>query len=363
MSIVADVRELTPEWFTSALGGDRRHGRGRVLKADVEPMNIGAMCQMVRAELHWDTGTSGPASVIVKFPTTEASTLGLARAMGMYGLEVGFYRDLLPRLGPVSVPTCYAAVIDPETSLFTLVLEDLSGRARPGDVLTESTPEECALVLTELARLQAASWDNPALLELPWLADRERTYRLFDTMPAGLEPFVTRFGDALGPERIELLERVIPQAGRWIRSWGAPNVVQHGDLRSDNVLFGINEGAPPATFVDFQTVRLGPPGVDVAYYLGSSLSTQTRRSVERALLGAYHSQLVAAGVESGTGGFDFEACWAAYQEGAMYAVYLFSGLSAQVAPSPRVDEVIANQTKRYVDMALDLDAPRIAGLA
>ncbi|WP_028933807.1 phosphotransferase [Pseudonocardia spinosispora] len=353
MSIVADVRQLSPEWFTSALG------RGRVLGVDVEPMNIGAMCQMVRADLKWESGASGPGSVVVKFPTTETSTLGLARAMGMYGLEVGFYRDLLPRLGPVSVPTCYAAEFDSETSLFTLVLEDLGGRARPGDVLTESTPEECALVLTELARLQAASWNDPALLELPWLAGRQRTYELFDAMPRGLEPFVKRFGHALEARQIELFEEVIPQAGSWVRSWSSPFVLQHGDLRTDNILFGSEDKAPPATFVDFQTVRLGPPGIDVAYFLGSSLSTATRRSVERELVLGYHTQLTAAGIE----GFDFEHCWAAYREGAMYAVYLFCGLSSQVASSPRVDQVIADQTRRYADMALDLDAPRIAGLA
>jgi hypothetical protein len=358
MAIVTDTGELTPAWFTDTLGD----GRARVVRTEVEPMDIGAMCRMVRVGLHWadpDAGGAGrPSSVIVKFPTADASTLGLARAMGMYGLEVGFYRDLLPRLGPVSVPTCHAADLDPETSLFTLVLEDLGGRARPGDVLTESTPRECALVLAELARLQAASWDDRGLLDLDWLADRERTHRLFDSMPQGLAPFVARFGHALEPRQVELFERVIPQAGRWVRSWGSPTVVQHGDLRTDNVLFGIDGSAPPATFVDFQTVRLGPPGVDVAYFLGSSLSTATRRAVERDLLAGYHARLLEAGVE----GYDLDACWTAYREGAMYAVYLFCGLSSQVASSPRVDQVIADQTRRYADMALDLDAAGLAGL-
>ena len=47
---------------------------------------------------------------------------------------------------------------------------------------------------------------------------------------------------------------------------------------------------------------------------------------------------------------------------AMYAVYLFCGLSIQVASSERVDRVIADQTRRYADMALDLEAAQLAGL-
>jgi hypothetical protein len=355
MAIVTDTGELTADWFTRQIGRDG----ATVVEVDLEPMDIGAMCRMVRAALRWDTRTDEPDSVVVKFPTTDPSTLNLARAMGMYRLEVGFYRDLSPRLGPVSVPTCYVADLDPGSGQFTLVLEDLGGRARPGDVLTESTPDECALVIAELARLQAASWNDPRLLELPWLADRERTHHLFDAMPQGLDPFVARFGGALDPDQIELFELVIPQAGRWVRSWSAPTVVQHGDLRTDNVLFGIDGQAPPATLVDFQTVRLGPPGVDLAYFLGSSLTTDTRRSVERQLVADYHRHLVAAGVT----GYDLEACWRAYREGSVYAVYLFCGLSSQVASSPRIDEVIANQTRRYADMALDLEATRVAGLA
>ena len=46
----------------------------------------------------------------------------------------------------------------------------------------------------------------------------------------------------------------------------------------------------------------------------------------------------------------------------MYAVYLFCGLSSQAALSERVDRVIADQTRRYADMALDQEAAQLAGL-
>jgi len=353
MMVVTNCDELTPEWFTQALGAQR----STVTDVQIDHVGGGAMCRMVRATLTWDTTDSGPESVIVKFPTSDEGTLGLARAMRMYELEVRFYRDLLPLLDDVNTPSCHLAALDEATGAFTLILEDLCGRSRPGDVLVESTNDECSAVLAELAHLQGASWNSPATAAMQWLADHQRTVKVFDSMPAGLEPFLTRFGHALEPDQVTLFETVIPHAGKWIRSWDGPSVVQHGDLRTDNILFSL-EPVPQATIIDFQTVRLGPPGVDPAYFLGSSLSTETRRTSERALLTEFHNRLSATGVAS----YDFNACFRAYREGALYAVYLFCGLASQVASSERVDRVIADQTRRYADMALDLEAPQLAGL-
>jgi aminoglycoside/choline kinase family phosphotransferase len=278
--------------------------------------------------------------------------------MRMYELETRFYRDLQPLLGGLSAPTCHVATLDEDTGDFTLVLEDLSTRTRPGDVLTESSLQDCGHVLAELAHLQGASWNSQTMRAMPWLADPARTVAVFDSIPHGLEPFLARFGHALAPEHVRLFEAVIPKAGKWIRSWDGPTVVQHGDLRTDNILFGLDDDAPAATLIDFQTVRLGPPGVDPAYFLGSSLSVERRRAVERDLVADYHSHLVA----SGAADFDADACFAAYRSGALYAVFLFCGLSVQVASSPRVDQVIADQTGRYADMALDLESAQLCGL-
>jgi aminoglycoside/choline kinase family phosphotransferase len=351
--VVTSPDELTPGWFTRALGVQR----STVTDVQIDQVGGGAMCRMVRASLTWDGTDDSPESVIVKFPTTDAGTLALAQAMQMYELEVRFYRDLLPHLADVSTPTCHFAELDETTGAFTLVLEDLSERTRPGDVLEESTDDECSAVLAELAGLQGASWNSPITAAMPWLADHDRTIRVFDSMPAGLEPWLNRFGHALEPQQVALFETVIPQAGKWIRSWDGPSVVQHGDLRTDNILFSLDP-VPRATLLDFQTVRLGPPGMDPAYFLGSSLSTETRRSSERDRLAEFHGRLTAAGVA----GYDFDDCFRAYREGALYAVYLFCGLSSQVASSERVDRVIADQTRRYADMALDLEAAQLAGL-
>jgi aminoglycoside phosphotransferase (APT) family kinase protein len=184
------------------------------------------------------------------------------------------------------------------------------------------------------------------------------TLQMFDQFPLGLGPFVERFGDKLEPDHVALFEAVLPRAGDWARSWRAPTVVQHGDFRTDNVMFGASPGAAPVTIIDFQTVRLGPPGVDLAYFIGASLSTEDRRAGDRELIAEYHGRLAAAGVE----GFSFEDCWQSYREGALYGVFLFVGLASQVESTERGDQVIAEQIKRYARMAIDLDAAGAAGL-
>ena len=107
--------------------------------------------------------------------------------------------------------------------------------------------------------------------------------------------------------------------------------------------------------IDFQTVRLGPPGVDPAYYLGSALATEDRRSAERDLIAEYYEQLLSGGVS----GFDFDDCWDSYREGAMYGVLLFVGMAGQVASTERGDQLIVDQIRRYAQMALDSTRQRL----
>jgi hypothetical protein len=355
MTIVNSVEEMTADWFTAALAAEL--GSARVETTAVEQLGGGAFARMLRATLTYDRPTQAPSSVIVKIPSTDPGSFGMAKAMGMYDLEVSFYRDLAPLVPEMSVPRCFAGESDPESGQFTLVLADLSAVAKPlPNVGMGSTVEDmlaaCAAAITELVRFQAPLWNSPQAAKLDWLADPRRAIGMFEAMGQGLEPFVARFGESLEPAHIEFFRTYLPRAGEWVRGWSAPTVVQHGDFRSDNLMLGIVPEAPPVTVIDFQTVRLGPPGIDLAYLIGSSLPTEDRRAHEKDLVADYHAQLLAAGVEN----FDFDACWDAYREGALYGAFLFVGLAAQVVSTPELDAYIAAQAKRYADMALDLDS-------
>ncbi len=82
-------------------------------------------------------------------------------------------------------------------------------------------------------------------------------------------------------------------------------------------MFPSDPDSDRTVILDFQTVRLGAPGVDLAYFLGGSLQTDVRRTVERDLIAEYQQRLVNSGID----GFDFDAASTAYRQGAMYGVF------------------------------------------
>lgn len=369
IKIISSREALTTDWFESALGEAGVLGGASVAHAEIEPVTGGAFGRMVRATLTYEGATDAPRSVMVKFPTDDPGSLGMAVAMGMYELEVRFYQDVAPLLTDLSIPRCYAAAVDPSSGMFTLAMADLSGTTSPlanigadgasPDGSVARMVDVCDQALAELVRLQAPLWNSSALSKFDWLADQTRAIGMFDAMALGLDPFLARFGHALDTEHVRFFETFLPRAGDWIRGWRPPTVVQHGDFRSDNLLFGSVPGARPVTVIDFQTVRLGPPGVDPAYLVGSTLPTEQRRLMERDLVATYHGGLRAAGVE----GFDWDACWAAYREGSLYGAFLFVGLASQVESTETIDAFIAAQARRYADMAIDLDAAQAAGMS
>jgi len=354
--VVSRTDEMTPEWFSTVLQAAGDSDAGRVTDVRTAPIGAGAMSRSVRAELDFD-GADGPASVIVKYATEDAGSLGVAAGMGMYIREASFYRDVAPLID-APIPRCYMAETEADGSKLTLVLEDLTATSRPGDSMTPATEAEADAAVCALARFQAATWNSAALGKLPWLADPASTYGMFDALPLGLDGFLERFSDSVTEAHRELYAAVVPHAGAWARSWTAPTVLQHGDFRTDNLMFGRMPGAPAATIIDFQTVRLGPPGVDLAYLLGTMLPTEERRARERSLVERYHEELLAAGATD----HGFDTCWRGYRAGALYGVVLFVGLAAQVESTPRLDELMAQQSARYADMAIDLDAAGAAGL-
>ena len=358
---VSTLDGMTVEWFTSLLSDAGVLNAGKVETVELETVAGGVMTNMVRAKLRYSGASTGnaPASVLVKYPSTDEGNLAVARLMGLYELEVRFYQDIAAQLPNMSVPDCYFARLDENTGRFTLVLEDLSTSTKSGAMLNTVTLDECAAVFRELANFQAPLWNSPALSQFSWLNNSQRTLGLFDAFSSGLDPFLKRFGHVLNPEHVKLFESTLPLAGQWARSWQAPMVLQHGEFRSGNILFGTTADAAPVTVIDFQTVRVGPPGIDPAYFMGGSMPTDDRRKMELEMVKEYHQCLLSAGVE----GFDWNACWKSYCAGAMYGVYLLVGMSGQVEANERNDQVILDLVNRMAAMAVDLESAKAAGLA
>jgi hypothetical protein len=75
------------------------------------------------------------------------------------------------------------------------------------------------------------------------------------------------------------------------------------------MLFATSGEGRPLAVVDWQTVQLGVGPSDVAYFLGSAVEPERRRSCERDLLIRYHRALVE---DYGVNDYPFDHCWRDY---------------------------------------------------
>ncbi len=256
--LITNAAELQVDWFRRVLSAASVSAGADLSEVILEPVTGGLMARMVRATLTYPGPESTPGSLLVKFPTDDPGSLGVAHAMSMYELETRFYSDIAPLVPDMGLPGCYLAKLSDGAKNFTLVLEDLSSELQAGDVLRPSSVDDCSRALGELAKFQAPLWNSDKISGLNWIACPARTIAVFDAIPSGLPPFLSRFGDHLDADHVTLFERVIPQAGAWGAQPKAPTVVQHGDFRSDNIMFSIDPNSQRVAVIDFQTVRLGP---------------------------------------------------------------------------------------------------------
>jgi hypothetical protein len=100
----------------------------------------------------------------------------------------------------------------------------------------------------------------------------------------------------------------------------------HGDYRLDNLLFDPDRTS--VTVVDWQTLGVGLPARDLAYFTGTSLLPEARSASEADLVAAYHSELLACGITD----YDGETCWRDYRVG-MLQVPLITTLGCAFAVS------------------------------
>ena len=117
------------------------------------------------------------------------------------------------------------------------------------------------------------------------------------------EGFIQHYADRLVAADVEILQAFAPKCGSWLMDRRERFSLVHGDYRLDNLLFGgLDEDVSIAT-VDWQTLEVGNPGRDLAYFLGNSLLPAERREHEQALVHAYHEALLSFDVQDYS--FDF----------------------------------------------------------
>ena len=85
---------------------------------------------------------------------------------------------------------------------------------------------------------------------------------------------------------------------------GGPQTIVHGDYRGDNVLFG-RDSQDDLAVIDWQGCGIGCGMYDVAFLLGTSVSIDPRRRLERDLVDEYHDIVCRVGARN----FTRDDCW------------------------------------------------------
>lgn len=350
MTTIATPETMDEAWFGRCL---EAQGHAGVSVRGVKRRRIGTgqigLC--VRFDLDLDDPAGGaPTSLVGKFPSDDPASRATGVALRNYYREVSFYRELAPQLG-ISLPRCYHAEIDGEGPEFVLLLEDMQP-ARQGDQLEGCTAEIARAAVQELVGLQAPSWCDGSLLDYDWLtspvlADPTALYAQM------LPGFLERYGAALADDERDIIARVATSPGCPLYApLSEPFCLEHVDYRLDNMLIDDRSVPPRVTVVDWQSVRVGKPLNDVAYFLGAGLLPEIRREAERDIVEDYHQRLTDAGID----GYSWSSCWRDYRRGAFSGFGVTVIASMLVGRTERGDRMFVTMARRHARHAIDLDA-------
>ncbi|MGI8551127.1 MAG: hypothetical protein ACR2PL_10155 [Dehalococcoidia bacterium] len=313
--------ELTAEWLTRVLreGGRLSTARVTSFATRVVGEGVGFVGQLARIRLQYDRPeAAAPSSLVGKFPSPNEGARQTAAIFGVYAREVGFYQDLGDTV-VMGTPRCYYAAITLDRSGFLLLLEDLDN-GRFGDQVTGCSPAEARLILAELAKLHAQWWNSPTLEGFPWMTKGTDLVRgtIQAAYAATWPVFLERFREELTPRALEhspaLGQRLLPLLDRYDQR--TYFTFAHSDFRLDNIFFPAAGEERRIVVVDWQgSLRAWSGAYDVAYFLGTSITTEALRAHRTELIQGYHQALESLGV----GDYPYDQFYQDCREGLLFA--------------------------------------------
>jgi hypothetical protein len=226
------------------------------------------------------------ASFIAKVPSLDAVSRSTATLQHLYEREVSFYQHLASNVS-IRTPACLFAQRD-ENDDFLLILEDLS----PAASIDQFGGIDVSVARDGLAALAGLHGPTHALEDLhrsTWLRGvSEELAPLYAlVLPALFDQFLARYDERLDDDVRDMVATLKGRLAQY-SDYSTPNpCVTHGDFRTDNLLIGAQNGAVPLAVVDWQTIGVGSPLLDVAYFLTTSLSPEDCAQHEMELIDHY----------------------------------------------------------------------------
>ena len=319
---------VTPAWLGSVLGADVRD-------VDVTPIGTGQTGATYRVSASYATAVDLPGTFAVKLPAQDDAVRERV-ALG-YRSEVEFYTDVATQMR-VPVPGCYYSDISDSGADFVLVLADMAPAVQ-GDQIAGCTPAEAQLAVDAIAGLHGPSWCDPtwlglASISMPKPGDEAAAKGLGDVSVVAADITIEKLGPRMSAEDRETLRAAMGLVTPWLLAEPDRFSLMHGDYRLDNLLF--DPDRTRITVVDWQTMGVGLPTRDLAYFTATSLAPEMRAEIERDLVGRYHEALVGYDVT----GYDADTCWRDYRLGVVQAPLISALGFAFAASTERGDEMM-----------------------
>ena len=292
----------------------------------------------------------GPSRLVAK--TANGDSEARRKVRNGYRREVGFYRDIASTVD-VPTPGCRFAVIADDALSFTLLLDDLAPRVA-GVQVAGCAVTRAKSVVRHLAALHAPRRNDESLFALPYIPEPTEGNAEFlsSLVVKGAEFFIDRFHADLDPSDEFTLRSAAAVMTEWQLKRDGPFAVVHGDFRLDNLMFGADD--EDVVVVDWQTLDIGPPTRDLAYFLGTSLATEHRRDAEHELVAEYHAALCTRGITD----YGLDRCFDDYRLGLLQATFV-TMIGCLYATGPRdaaADAMFVAMARRSCAAIRDLDS-------
>jgi aminoglycoside phosphotransferase (APT) family kinase protein len=260
-----------------------------------------------------------------------------------YRSEVEFYSRIADKMA-IPVPRAYHCDISDDGADVVLLLADMAPAVQ-GDQIAGCSPAEARLAVEALAGLHGPSWCDPQWMDLAAIAmpkpgDDDAAKGLGDVSKMAADIVIERLGAKIDDDDQRTLVAAMSSVTAWLAVAPTRYALMHGDYRLDNMLF--DPDSTRIAIVDWQTVGIGLPGRDLAYFTGTSLEPSVRADVERDLVEAYHRTLLDYGIT----GYDAETCWRDYRLGMVQVPLLVALGTAFASSTDRGDDMMLAMLSR-----------------
>ncbi len=327
--------DVTPSWLGSVLGADVR-------AVDVSPIGTGQTGATYRISATYAAERSDlPGSFAIKLSAQDDAVRERV-ALG-YRSEVEFYSRIADKMR-IPVPQSFHTDISEDGADVVLLLADMAPAVQ-GDQIAGCTAAEARLAVEALAGLHGPSWCDPdwmnlAAISMPKPGDDDAAKGLGDISKMAANIVIDRLGAKISAEDQETLVAAMSAVTPWLMAEPKRYALMHGDYRLDNMLF--DPDRTRITVVDWQTVGIGLPGRDLAYFTATSLDPAMRSQVEQDLVNDYHRSLLRYGITD----YDIDTCWRDYRLGVVQAPLLVALGTAFASSTERGDEMMLAMLSR-----------------